>query len=156
VGKRLSPAKSVYDKQSRESAVLVDIGSVNGWAVLVAAVVAYAIGAVWYAPPVFGNRWMAALGKSKEQLGDPAKLIVAQFFLTLVIASVLAAAVVRFGAVTWIEGAAIGFVLSLGFVATSLLSDWMFCGFSMKLYWMQIGYKVVHITVMGAILGAWR
>jgi hypothetical protein len=136
--------------------MLVDLGSVNGWAVLVAAVVAYAIGAVWYAPPVFGNRWMAALGKSKEQLGDPVRLMVAQFFLTLVIAAVLAVVVVRFGAVTWIEGAAIGLVLSLGLVAASLLSDWMFCGFNMRLYWMQIGYKVVYFTVMGAILGAWR
>jgi hypothetical protein len=135
--------------------MLVDLGSVNGWAVLVAAVVAYAIGAVWYAPPVFGNRWMAALGKSKEQLGDPVRLMVAQFFLTLVIAAVLAVVVVRFGAVTWIEGAAIGLVLSLGLVAASLLSDWMFCGFNMRLYWMQIGYKVVYFTVMGAILGAW-
>jgi hypothetical protein len=136
--------------------MLVDLGSINWWAVLVSTVVAYAIGAVWYAPPVFGNRWMAALGKSREELGDPARLMVAQFFLTLVIAAVLAAVVVRFGAVTWIEGAAIGFVLSLGLVATSLLSDWMFCGFSMKLYWMQIGYKVTYVTVMGAILGAWR
>jgi hypothetical protein len=136
--------------------MLVDLGSVNWWAVLAATVLACAIGAVWYAPPVFGNRWMAALGKSKEQLGDPVRLMVAQFFLTLVIAAVLAVVVVRFGAVTWIEGAVIGLVLSLGLVAASLLSDWMFCGFNMRLYWMQIGYKVVNFTVMGAILGAWR
>jgi hypothetical protein len=155
VGKLFSPAQD-YSKQLRESAVLVDIGSVNGWAVLVAAVVAYVIGGVWYAPPVLGNRWMAALGKSKEQLGDPVKLMVAQFFLTLVIAVVLAVVVVRFGAVTWIEGASIGLVLSAGLLATSLLSDWMFCGFNMKLYWIQIGYKLLNLTVMGAILGAWR
>jgi hypothetical protein len=137
-------------------AVLVDLGSINGWAVLVAAVVGYAIGAVWYAPPVFGKRWLAALGKSKAQLGDPVKPMVVQFFLALVIAAVLAVVVVRFGAVTWIEGAAIGFVLSVGLVATSLFSDWMFCGFSMRLYRIQAGYKVVYITAMGAILGAWR
>ena len=136
--------------------MLVDLGSVNGWAVLVATVVGYAIGAVWYAPRAFGNRWMAALGKSREQLGDPVKPMVAQFFLTLVIAVALALVVVRFGAVTWIEGAAIGFVLSAGLVATSLLSDWMFCGFNMKLYWIQTGYKLVCFTAMGAILGAWR
>jgi len=136
--------------------VLVDLGSINWWAVLLATVVAYAIGVVWYAPPVFGKRWMAALGKSKGQLGDQVKPMVAQFFLMLVVAAVLAAVIVRFGAVTWIEGAAVGFVLSVGFVGTSLLSDWMFCGFSMRLYWMQIGCKVAYITVMGAILGAWR
>ena len=136
--------------------MLVDMGSVNWSAVLAATVFAYLIGAVWYAPPVFGNRWMAALGKTKAQLGNPAKLMTAQFFATLVIASVLAAVVVRFGAVNWIEGAAIGLVLSVGLVATSLLSDWMFCGFNMKLYWIQVGYKVLYVTLMGAVLGAWR
>ena len=136
--------------------MLLDLGSINGWAVLVAAVVGYAIGAVWYAPPVFGKRWLAALGKSKDQLGDPLKPMVVQFFLALVIAAVLAAVVVRFGAVTWIEGAAIGFVLSVGLVSTSLLTAWMFCSLNMKLYWLQVGYKVVTITAMGAILGAWR
>jgi len=136
-------------------AVLVDLGSINGWAVLVAAVVGYAIGAVWYAPPVFGKRWLA-LGKSKDQLGDPVKPMVVQFSLALVIAAVLAAVVVRFGAVTWIEGAAIGFVLSVGLVSTSLLTAWMFGGFDMKLYRLQVGYKVVQFTAMGAILGAWR
>ena len=136
--------------------MLVDLGGINWWAALMAAVVGWAIGAVWYAPLVFGKRWLAALGKSKDQLGDPVKPMVVQVFLVLVIAVVLAAVVVRFGAVTWIEGAAIGFVLSAGLVATSLLTDWMFCGFSMKLYWIQAGHKVVHITAMGAILGAWR
>ncbi len=136
--------------------MLVDLGNINWWAVLLATALAYVTGAVWYAPPVFGKRWMAALGKSKEQLGDPARLMVTQFFLTLVTASVLAAVVVRFGAVTWVEGAAIGFALSLGLVAASLLSDWMFCGFNMRLYWIQAGHKAVYFTVMGAILGAWR
>ena len=136
--------------------MLVDPGSINWWAVLLATVVAHGMGAVWYAPPVFGNRWMAALGKTKDQLGDPLKLMVAQFSLTFVIAAVLAVVVVRFGAVNWIEGAAIGFVLSAGLVATSLLSDWMFCGFDLKLYRMQIGCKLVSVTAMGAILGAWR
>ena len=136
--------------------MLVDLGSINWWAVLTAAVVGYAIGAVWYAPPVFGKRWLAALGKSKDQLGDPLKPMVVQFFLALVIAAVLAAVVVRFGAVTWIEGAAIGFVLSVGLVSTSLLTAWMFCSLNIKLYWLQVGYKVVTITAMGAILGAWR
>jgi hypothetical protein len=136
--------------------MLVDLNSINGWAVLVATAVGYAIGAAWYAPPVFGKRWLAALGKSKDQVGDPVKPMVAQFFLALIIAAVLAAVVVRFGAVTWIEGAAIGFVLSVGLVATSLLTEWMFCGFNMKLYWFRVGYKIVTITAMGAILGAWR
>jgi uncharacterized protein DUF1761 len=136
--------------------VLVDPGSVNWWAVLVAAIVGYAIGGAWYARPVLGKAWMAALGKTSDQLGSPAKTMAVQFLLTLVIAAVLALVVVRFGAIKWIEGAALGFVLAAGLVATSALSDWMFCGFRMRLLAIQVGYKLVSITAMGAILGAWR
>jgi hypothetical protein len=136
--------------------MLVEIGDINGWAVLVAALAGYAIGGIWYAPPVFGNKWMAALGKTREQLGDPVKPMVAQFFLTLVIALVLAIMVVRFGAVNAREGAVVGLFLSAGLIATSQLSEWMFCGFSMKLYAIQVGFKIVGYTTMGAVLGAWR
>lgn len=136
--------------------MLVDLGSINWWAVIVAVVVGYAIGAIWYAPALLGNAWMAALGKTKDQLALPMKAMVTQFLLTIVIAVVLAAVIVRFGAVSWIEGGAIALVLSVGLVAASPASDWMFCGFNWKLYWIQTGYKVVYMTVMGAILGAWR
>ncbi len=136
--------------------MLVDLGSINWWAVLVAAIVGYAIGGVWYAPSVLGNKWMAALGKTKDQLVDPARPMLVQSVMMLIIAAVLAIVVVRFGAVTWIEGAAVGCALAVGLVATSLLSDWMFCDFNMKLYWIQVTCKIVCITVMGAILGAWR
>ena len=45
---------------------------VNYLAVVVAAVVAVIIGFIWYAPQVFGNRWMAYLGTTRAQLGQPA------------------------------------------------------------------------------------
>lgn len=136
--------------------MMVDLASTNLWAILLATVVGYALGALWYAPPVLGNRWMAALGKSREQLGSPLVPMTVQFLATIVVAIVLAVVVVRFGAITWIEGGAIGLALSVGLVATSMLSDWLFCRFNMSLYWIQSGYKITHITVMGAILGAWR
>ena len=44
---------------------------VNYIAVVVAAVVALVIGFIWYSRPVFGNRWMAYLGTTQAQLGNP-------------------------------------------------------------------------------------
>jgi polyferredoxin len=79
-----------------------------------------------------------------------------QLLLTLVTATVLALLVVRFGAITWAEGAAIGLVAGIGLVATSLASDYLFCGWSLRLYSIQVAYKLVSLTLMGAILGAWR
>jgi hypothetical protein len=136
--------------------MLVDPGSLNGWAILAAALAAYALGGVWYAPPVFGRAWLSALGKRREELGSPVRAMTIQLLLTLVTATVLALLVVRFGAITWAEGAAIGLVAGIGLVATSLASDYLFCGWSLRLYSIQVAYKLVSLTLMGAILGAWR
>jgi hypothetical protein len=38
------------------------LGDLNWLAVFVAALAYFAIGALWYAPPVFGKVWMAAGG----------------------------------------------------------------------------------------------
>jgi len=136
--------------------MLVDVGSLNGWAILAAGLAAYALGALWYAPPVFGRAWLSALGKRFEALGSPVRTMAIQFVLTLVAATVLALLVVRFGAITWAEGAGIGLVAGVGLVATALASDYLFCGWSLRLYSIQVAYKLVSLTLMGAILGAWR
>jgi len=44
---------------------------VNYLAVVLAAVVALVIGFIWYSPRVFGTRWMAYLGTTQAQLGNP-------------------------------------------------------------------------------------
>lgn len=136
--------------------MLVDLGSLNGWAILAAVVAAYALGALWYAPPVLGRAWLTALGKRPEELGNPVRAMTIQFLLSLATATVLALLVVRFGAITWAEGAAIGLVAGVGLVATSLASDYVFCGWGLRLYAIQIAYKLASLTLMGAILGAWR
>lgn len=136
--------------------MLVELSDINAWAVLAATIIAYVLGAVWYAPDVFGRRWLAALGKTRQELGNQIKAMIAQFFLTLLIALTMAVMVVRFGAVTALEGALIGVVLAVGLVAASLASDWIFCGFNPRLYWIQVGYKIAYITLIGAVLGAWR
>jgi hypothetical protein len=135
---------------------MVDLGSLNAGAILAAALAAYALGAVWYAGPVLGRAWLAARDKRPEEAGSPARALVIQGLLTLVTAVALALLVVRFGAITWAEGAAIGFAVGLGLVATALASDYLFCGWSPRLYAIQTGYKLVSLALMGAILGAWR
>jgi hypothetical protein len=45
------------------------LGDLNWLAVIVAALAYFAIGAVWYAPPVFGKAWMAAGGMAMPEAG---------------------------------------------------------------------------------------
>ena len=47
---------------------LSHISQINWLAVLLAFVASMAIGFVWYMPAVLGKRWMAAIGKTEEDL----------------------------------------------------------------------------------------
>jgi hypothetical protein len=46
------------------------VPQINWLAVLLAFVASMAIGFVWYMPAVLGNRWMAAIGKTEDDLKD--------------------------------------------------------------------------------------
>lgn len=63
-------------------------------AVIVAAIVSFVIGRIWYARPVFGHAWMAALGKTeadKEAMRKQApKGFVAELIGSLIASFVLA------------------------------------------------------------------
>ena len=64
------------------------LGDLNWLAVIVAALAYFAIGAVWYAPPVFGKAWMAAGGMAMPEAGTrPSPAI----YLTPLVGSVLSA-----------------------------------------------------------------
>jgi hypothetical protein len=49
-------------------------------------VAGYAVGAMWYMPKVFGNAWMAAMGKKPEELGSPAQAMTVAAVTTLITA----------------------------------------------------------------------
>ena len=61
--------------------------SYDFWSILVAAIVAFAIGSLWYSPLLFGKEWMALSGISTSDASSTKgmwKLYVAQFITTLV------------------------------------------------------------------------
>ena len=66
---------------------------INYWAVVVAAVVAFVVGAVWYTPLLFGNEYMKLRGMNPDAMADmrpPAGELLGEFVRYLVIAFVLA------------------------------------------------------------------
>jgi hypothetical protein len=50
----------------------------------------------------------------------------------------------------------VGFLAALGFVVTTYGTTSLFSGTSLTLYLINVGYHVIGLVVMGAILGAWR
>ena len=65
---------------------------INWLAVVVAALVPMVLGAIWWAPPVFGNVWMQLIGKKPEDLrtGSMPQAYAMMFVSALVMSFVLA------------------------------------------------------------------
>lgn len=132
----------------------LDFGGVNWLAVIVAAVVGIIIGFIWYAPPVFGRRWARAAGIELPQPGEVQPMTyVAAVVTALVTAYILAVLVGGLGAASLGDGAVVGAVVWLGFVAPYLGSGVFFERRSIEWWAINAGQAIVSLVVMGAIIG---
>jgi hypothetical protein len=129
---------------------------INWPAVLVAGLSAFAVGGIWYSRPLFGNAWMVDSNLTEEQIkqGNKGKI----FGFTAVFSLLMAVNLAMFLAdaktdIAW--GAEAGFLAGV----------WTFCAIAIhSLFelkgWRYIfingGYSIVSLTLMGAIIGLWR
>ena len=133
---------------------------VNFWSILVAAVVAFAIGALWYSPVLFGKEWMKLTQTSDSDIsvakaGGMWGSYVVHFIATLVSFAVLGFAIAATGSMNAGDGAFIGFLAWLGFVAVIGVSELLWEKKSMKLVMINTVQVLVGLVVGGMIIGAW-
>ena len=133
---------------------------INYPAVLVAAIVHFIIGGIWYGV-IFGNKFIQLIGWTPEKLRqvgnqNHAKEYIVAFLSSLVLVYILA----HFVQYTKAKGAADGiqtaFWLWLGFVVTTQLATVVFEERNLGLYLLNIGYQFVACAVAGAILALWK
>lgn len=137
---------------------------INYWAVVVSAVAAMALGALWYGP-LFGKQWMALMGINMGNL-DAAKKkgmmksYALMFVGSLVMAYVLAHALVFASAYLKAEGVSAGLTAGfwnwLGFIAPVTLGSVLWEGKSWKLWFLNNGYQLTTMCAMGVILALWK
>ena len=129
--------------------------SINFWAVLVAAISAFAVGSVWYSPILFGNVWMRENGFSEEEIknSNPTKSYIIAFILTVIIAVNLAA-FLGDATITW--GLAAGALAGIGWVAAAIGILYLFEEKSFKLFLINAGYMAVIFILMGGIISLWQ
>ncbi|MEK6373833.1 MAG: DUF1761 domain-containing protein [Acidobacteriota bacterium] len=133
---------------------------VNYLAVLVAAIVNFILGGLWYSKALFATKWIALMGKSEEELKAKAApmpvLFIQAFICGLVVAWVLATVLNHFAPVTPLRGALVGALCWLGFTAATTYATAIFSSTPKGLWLINAGYDLVSFVLMGAILGAWR
>ena len=128
--------------------------TINLWAVLVSTVLAFVLGGLWYGP-VFGKAWMAAMGFTEEDVQPTPTPFIVSFFTALITALTLAWGMALLAIADPLGGAAFGLVVGVGFIATAMASDTAFCGWGMKLWLIQAGYRVTYSVLMGVVIGLW-
>ena len=130
---------------------------VNYLAVIVAAVVALVIGFIWYSPAVFGKRWMAYLGTTQAQLGNPGPTgLAVGVVASLVNAWVLAVLALNLGGKTIPDGIMLGALAWLGFMATVTAAQISFEKKSWGLWLLNNAHNLLVQVIMAAIVTAWH
>lgn len=132
----------------------MDISTINWLAVVVATIMTFVVGAIWYGP-VFGKAWMAEMGFTEEELknANMVKIYGTAFVLEFIMAMNLA---FFLGDSSVAEGAFYGFLTGFGWIALALGVNALFSRTSLKLWFINSFYFVVTFTLMGVILTSWK
>lgn len=144
----------------------MDINTINWLAVLVAGISAFVLGGVWYSPLLFGNAWMKENSMTVDDVkkGNAAKIYGWAFILSLIMAANLAMFLADSPA-ECTGNCARQTDVSWGAIAGFLAGIWVFCGLaivalfehkSARYIFINGGYLLLALTMMGAIIGVWR
>ena len=127
--------------------------------IIVSGVAFFAIGAVWYAPPVFGKMWQE--GHKIEMTEESKKRVPMLFASTFVIGILMSIGIglamyVMQAPGTCMNGIKTGLFLSGVFTALPMGINYLYTGKPFKLWFIDAGYHVVGITLMSIIQSVWH
>lgn len=133
---------------------------INYPAVLVATVVHFLVGGLWYGL-LFSNKFVELIAWSPEKLKEmenhsPAKELTIAFISALVLVYILAHFVQYTKARTTLDGIQTAFWLWLGFIATTQLATVVFEERKLGLYLINVGYQFVACALAAVILVLWK
>ena len=139
----------------------MDFSSINWLAVAACLLASMIIGATWFGPKTFFPIWWKAIGKEGQEasgssmsMGLTWGLLIFSSFVQAVFMSLFVNAMGSMsGGATLASGATAGFLLWLGFVAPSSLTNKLFAD-RLKAWVLEAGNHLITFVVMGAIAGA--
>jgi hypothetical protein len=130
-------------------------------AVLVATLVHFFLGGLWYSPILFANKFLQYINWSPEKVAEVqnqshTRELVIAFLTSLVLVYILAHFVQYTKATTVMGGIQTAFWLWLGFIVTTQAATVIFEQRPLGLYLLNVSYQLVGCALAGAILAIWR
>lgn len=124
-------------------------------AIIVATVLAQAVGFLWYSPLLFQKKWMALIGFNESDLSESkgkgmGKILTISVFSSLVMAYVMAHLVIIFVVTSAFAAVKLAFWMWLGFVATTTVHDFLWAPKPKPwtLYFLNNSQMLVALVVM--------
>jgi hypothetical protein len=140
----------------------LELGQINYWAVLVAAVVVFMLGGVWYTA-LFGDLWLQMHGISeehakvlREKQKSPATFFGGMFLCYLVLAAVTAVVFQWAGVSGLGSGICWGIVLWVAPTAALKMTDHIASGKPFGAFAIDAGFQLIALAITGAVVGGWR
>lgn len=126
----------------------------NYTALIVAAVVSFIIGAIWYSPMLFGKVWMKASGmhEGANKGGNMAGMFVLQFIFGLIQVWALAWLLRMQGVITMQSALLTGLVIWGGFVLMNAWGAQLWETKSHTAMWISVFCNLITVLVAAAIL----
>lgn len=137
-------------------------GTLNYWAILIAAIASFAFGAVWYT--ALSKQWMAARGKTpadmeKDKAATGTVPFVISFVALLIMAWMLAGIMLHLARggtpISIRSGMISALFLWLGFVITTMATNYAFHGAKRTLTLIDGAHWLGVLLIQGAVLGWW-
>jgi len=129
--------------------------TVNIWAVLLATVLYFALGALWYV--ALSKPWMAAVGFTRADVerGSNPAIYGVTFVFEAVAVFTLAVLLGNTASTGAAGGASLGALVGIGIWFALMSVTFVYESRKPALFLIDGGYHVLALTVAGAILGAW-
>jgi hypothetical protein len=133
---------------------------VNYVAVLVATIVVFVLGWLWYSPLLFYKPWMRARGMDPAAAMAGAKMPAGKLVIELVRCFVLAYVIAHFiallGVSNWMGAAHFGLLLWIGFPVILLIGSILWENTPVKVAAIHAGDWLVKMLVIPIIVSVWR
>jgi hypothetical protein len=135
--------------------VLAAFGSINWLAVLLAALVYTALGALWFTL-LFGDRYAAALGRTERPRPTGALFVAGPAVCTLVVTLTTALLMAALGIDTIGDAVLLALVAGVGYLVANTVNIAINPNMPRPLYYGLVtgSYHLVGIVVAGLVLGA--
>lgn len=129
--------------------------------ILIAAVVYFVLGMIWYAPDIFGNQWKQELEKKDGSFSLPERhqsifsrifAYMGEFILSLIIAYILSLFLRIIRADEYMEGIIIAFWIWIGFIATTHFSAVLWGRKTLKNFFIHSSFILLGLIAMALVI----